>query len=287
MPGIIGNMEASGKIRVNSSSLLLADTDNYPYLLNAKRIKIINGTDNSQKSFDNLIIKNLKLAGNYNTSINLSGTIKLPGMNSDHNYISMLAPSGFNMTMQLHPERYSRADIFTQNETLNDHIIIDNNSKIIFYNIKTVPPLRSIPLLLKNPEVMVDGQISVNNANLDGYLTGRGALNDGMKLVFNGKIATKFDLVDHYNQNYRGGTRIKYISYLDNFLMNGTVNQQERSLKFPGAIPDNAINHGHDLPLYKILGSTTNIIALIGLIIATIIAIWLIKRNNPAILDDI
>jgi hypothetical protein len=40
----------------------------------------------------------------------------------------MLIPGGFNMTVQLHPERYTSAEIFTEDEILNHEGLIRASS---------------------------------------------------------------------------------------------------------------------------------------------------------------
>ena len=136
-------------------------------------------------------------------------------------------------------------------------------------------------MTLKNLEISVDGHTRIKNSYFDGYLAGTGALNDGVKLDFQGKFKTRFAFTDQYNEHYKSGTRSNYISYLDWVDMIGSTGEKTDALKLPGDIPPIAIKHGDDLPLMKILTSSANVIIFATLILATISAIWISKRLKP------
>ena len=46
-------------------------------------------------------------------------------------------------------------------------------------------------------------------------------LETGYPLNFQGKLKTKLDFVDRYNEPYRNATEIKYITYLQSITMDG------------------------------------------------------------------
>lgn len=127
-----------------------------------------NENNNSPTSYDKLLIKSLKLTGNYKVLIKLTIMLKLPDMRSDHNYISIPIPNHFNMTVLLYPERLCNMEIFTENGTFSKHIQVNNNSRIEFYDIKASHSLRFVPVLLKNPEITVNAHTSIKNANFNG-----------------------------------------------------------------------------------------------------------------------
>jgi hypothetical protein len=274
--GFIGNMEILGKINLNSSSLSLLEEGSYPYMLNAAQVTIFNKTSDSLISFDNVSIKSLKLIGRSEIIINLTGMLKLPGMISDHNYIGMSIPNGFNMTVRLYPERLSYMDIVTRNDSLINHIKVNNGSKIDLYNIRAGSSLKFVPVLLKNPEIKVNGQASIKNAYFDGYLDNSGGLLVGDPFDFQGKLKTTIDFIDHYNKPYRTGTSTQYLTYLQSFYMDGNLEKHEELLKLPGQVPSDS-----KIPLEKIFSSSINIITLIVLSTVTIIGVVLIRTIHP------
>jgi hypothetical protein len=282
MKGFVGNMEASGKITLNSTSLSIADGDNNNPL-NVSKIIISNISKNSSLVIDNLLVKNIIPSGNYQVLINYTGQLQLPDMGSYNNYISMTLPSHFNMTFRSYPQAQSNIRVISQNDNNTSSFLISNNSKVEFYDVKSTAPLKFVPTTLKNPEISVDGHTIIKNSYFDGYLTGSGALDDGVNLDFQGKFKTRFAFTDQFNEHYRSGTRGSYISYLDGVDMVGYMNQKVSVLKLPGDIPPSAIKHGYDLPLMKILTSSTNIITLVILIIATLSAIWVLRFKSRLI----
>src|SRR4030095_1823727 len=276
MKGFIGDLEAIGKITLKSSSLSLLDEDIYPYQLNTTRIQIFNNTDNSSIIFDNMSIKNLKLTGRTDTAINLTGILKLPDMGSDRNYISMLIPSDSNMTVRLYP--HSNMNFVLQNSSFSKTININNSSEVYIYNIRAGPSLKFVPIILKNPEMMVDGKTRIKNTYFNRYLGLSGGLLRGDDFNFQGKLKMKFDFIDDYKKPYRNGTSTQYITYLQSIDMDGNIERQEPLLKLPGYVPFVSIKDGQNLPILKIMSSRTNIIAFIGLIIAIVVVVWLIKK---------
>jgi hypothetical protein len=278
MKGFKGNMEIMGKIRLNSSSLSFLDDSSYPYLLNATRLTILNKTNNSPITIDNMLMKSLKIIGDSEVIINQTGKLVLPGMRSDHNYISMLIPAKFNMTVRIHPEKLSHMEIVSQNDSVINSIKINNGSKVDFYNIEAIPTLKFVHVLLKNPEIIVDGRTTIEKAYFNGYLDGGGALLNGYAFDFHGILRTKLDFVDHYNKPYRGGISTEYVTYLQSIMMNGTIKQDKELLKVPLDVHAKAIAEGEDIPWTKILSSTNNIAVIIILSLATVIAVRFGRR---------
>jgi len=140
--------------------------------------------------------------------------------------------------------------------------------------------------MLKNPEISIVGHTSIKNSYFDGYLTGSGALNDGVNLDFQGNFKTRLAFTDDYNEHYRSGIRSNYISYLDGVDMIGSTDQKTDALKLPGDVSSIAIKNGDSLPLIKILTSSTNVITFASLILATISAIWISKRFKSRISNN-
>jgi len=275
MKGFIGDMEIQGKVTLNSSSLTILPEDSHPYILNATRIKIYNKTNDPPITFDNMSIKSLKLVGDSEVIVNVTGKLELPGMISDHNYIMVSVPNDFNMTVRQHPEKHTYVEIIDGNRSFTNPIKVYNDSKVEIYNIRAGPPLKSVPMVLKSPEMTVNGSVNIKNANFDGYLNLRGALEKGPPLNFEGKLETKFDFVDHYNEPYYDGTKNQYITYLQSLALNGSTEQHEDSFKLPGDISSKA---KEGIPLTNILSSSTNIITLIVLSTVTAVGVWIIRK---------
>src|SRR4030095_9438072 len=84
------------------------------------------------------------------------------------------------------------------------------------------PPLKYIPVLLKNPEIKIYGETNISNGLQNGFLTKRGTLNTGSPLNIKGQLNAKFGFVDNYNQYYKNGTLINYITYLQSITINST-----------------------------------------------------------------
>jgi hypothetical protein len=284
MKGFKGNMEIMGKIRLNSSSLSFLEGSSYPYLLNVTRLTILNNTNNSPITIDNMLMKSLKIIGDSEVIINQTGNLVLPGMISDHNYISMLIPAKFNMTVRINPEKLSHMEIVSQNHSVINSIKINNGSKVDFYNIDAIPPLKIVHVLLKNPEIIVNGRTTIENSYFNeylGYLETGGGLSNGDAFDFHGILRTKLDFVDHYNKPYRGGISTEYITYLQSIVMNGTIEQDEELLTLPLDVNSKAIAEGEDIPWTKILSSNYNIVAIIVLSLATVIGVRFGRRIRP------
>ena len=277
MKGIVGYMTASGNMILNSTSLSIPDDENYPYLLDAKRITIVNKSSEMPISYDNVIIKSLKMIGNYNVSVNINGTITLPAMGSNHDHIRFMIPNNFNMTARFYPGILNGIEIVSKNQNLNKFLELNDDSMVEFYDVKSSPYLDFVPVELKKPQLIASGHASIRNANFDGYLLGSGRSDEGEKLAIDGTLKIKFYFVDHYNTVNRGATNTKFIAYLEGDTINSTAYHKQEILKLPADIPSLAIKEGKDLPLMKILSSSANIFTLIALITVVIFVIFFIR----------
>jgi hypothetical protein len=280
LKAFIGVMQISGKVTLNSSSLSTLDEDGYPNSIVAPTIRIINKSNDVPIIYNNVSIKNLKLKGGYGAAIYLKGPLELPDITSEHDYINMRIPNDFNLTINLSRERPGYMEIVTQNHSSVNPIIVDNGSIIELYKIRSTNPLKSVPVLLKNPEMSANGHISIENANLGGYLTPRGKLNTGAPLELQGPLDAKFGFIDNYDQHYRNATKTRYITYLQSLELHGGIDKARNHLLLPGQISSDAKAKGHDLPLIKILSSSSNIAILTALIGITIIVSKLIWRKK-------
>jgi hypothetical protein len=279
--GFTGKMQIYGKVRLNSSSLSLPYENSHPYVLNTSRIAIYKNGTNIPIVLNNVSIKDLKLMGDYVANIDISGPLELPDMRTSRDYIGVQIPSAFNMTIRLSPKGLSQMEIVTQNQTSMKSFKVNNDSRIEFYGIKPALSGKSIPVLLKRPEMKVDGHILNKHTYLYGFVNERGRLHMGVALDLQGHLETKFDLVDKFDQHYRNATRTTYITYLQALAMNGTFDEDKDRLNLPGDIYFKAKERGQEIPLEKILSSPGNIITLmilIPIIIITSIFIW--RKKN-------
>ena len=278
----IGNPEMSGKISMNSSSLVMPndineDNSNEIY---SDRILISNNSNNQSRVFDNVTLTDLKLIGQYQVIINSTGKLALPSKDSQHEYIGISVPSKSNMTVNLYPDRRNSGQIVTLNGSSVNTIKVDNNSTVNFYNISGAASQKSIPVLLKSPEVKVIGHIGFNQSNFDPYF-----VNNEISLDEEGRLETKVNFVDNYKQLYQNGnTKIQDITYLQSINVEPGIKWGDITLKLPGDISDHAKRFGPQIPLKEALFSSTGLILMISIIVVTVIGsriMWSkIKRQN-------
>jgi hypothetical protein len=280
--GFIRNMDLNGMMTLNSSSVLLADNTGYPYPVNAFRVDIFNKTNSPLVTLHNVTIKDLNMIGRYNASIDFNGRIELPDSMSDRSYFGILIPTDFNMTLNLYPKGLSYIEIVTENGTSSNSnsIKVNGTSKIEFHKVRPNPPLKYIPVLLKNPEIKIYGETNISNGLQNGFLTKRGTLNTGSPLNIKGQLNAKFGFVDNYNQYYKNGTLINYITYLQAMTVNNTIQNYTRTLLVPADFISLLQDRELDMALQNALVSPSNIIVVVVLSIVTIITIRIVQKNK-------
>ena len=96
---------------------------------------ISNNSNNQSRIFDNVTLKDLKLIGRYDVTINSTGTLTLPSKDSQHEYFGISIPPKSNMTVNLYPDGHNSGQIVTLNGSSVNTIKVDNDSTINFYNI--------------------------------------------------------------------------------------------------------------------------------------------------------
>ena len=169
--------------------------EDIPHEIYSDRVLISSKSNNQSRIFDNVTIKDLKLTGRYGITINSTGTLALPSNDSQGGYISVSIPAKSNITVNLYPDRTSSAQIVSLNSCSANTIKVGNNSTINFYKISTATSEKSIPVLLKSPEVKVVGRIVFNQSNFDPNFT-----NTYIPLDEEGRLETKINFVDNYKQ---------------------------------------------------------------------------------------
>jgi hypothetical protein len=278
--GFIGKMETSGRVVLNSTSLSFHNEENNSHLIKSSHVVIFNGTDNPIV-VKNISIKELKIVGEYVASAHVSGPLKIPNV-SLGDYITVDVPTSFNITIGATPNGPSHIEIAAQNQN-STSFIISNYSKVEFYNVKDDSPARYVPLVLKRPDVQVDGHIIFKNADFNGFLNERGGVNPGIPLDFNGQLKTKFELVDKFDLPYQSTSKTTIVTYLKRLSLNGSISEDKDQLNLPGDIYFKAKMSGQDIDLKKIMMSSANIIVLIILIPLFIILIKFIWNKTHVI----
>jgi hypothetical protein len=179
------------------------------------------------------------------------------------------------MTVNLPVDEISRAQIVTNTYSFVNPIEVKGGSKIQFYNVRTaVPLLKSVPVLIKSPDITVIGNTSFVNTNLYGQIV----RDPDTSLNISGMVKLKFDFVDQYNERYFDGIRTHDITYLDRITVDGETIGHKEEVKLPGDISVNAKKQGLVIPIIDIFNSSANFIILISLTAITIVGALLLTR---------
>jgi hypothetical protein len=276
----IGDLKILGNITLKSSSLLIPDKGDNSYNIYAERISILNKSNNQTRIFNNVTIKDLKLIGQYEATVNSRGTLNLPSKDSQHEYISVLMPSKFNVTVDVYPNKSSSGQIVTLNSSSVNTIRVNNDSIINIYNIITDPSQESIPVLMKSPKIKVNGHIGFNNSNFDPYF-----INTDIPLDGEGELNAKINFIDNYEQrNVNASSKLQYLTYLQSIIIDEGINRGKVTINLPGDISDHAKRFGPQIPLKEALLSSTNLRLILSIIVVTTIGsriIWSkIKLQN-------
>lgn len=149
---------------------------------------------------------------------------------------------------------------------------ISNNSIIDFYEITTAHPLDPIDLLLKSPDVIVNGQIYFARSNFDPYF-----VYVDMPLDTEGILKSKIAFVDDYEQTYENGTtKLQFVTFLQSISSNRTTYDSGITFEPPGDISHHAKQYGPQIPLNEAILSYSNFVLLLSICIVSIIGSWLI-----------
>jgi hypothetical protein len=333
VPQIIGDLKISVPIHtttvINSSSLLLNDEFFNSYNLSAKDIfisspkiisisndkestanELIDDSFNSQtekrgsNNFKNVLIKNLKLYGEYEVIVNSTGRpLRLPTASSQDDYIGINIRSGFDITIKLSDSKsaYAEFDIITKDEDnirkystqtvrvfgSNDDSYSSqdgNSSKIHLHKVKSDSKgITSISLLMKSPEIRVtkekgkEGELE-DDEGATIVTFRRDSPRNAPTEVKGGDTIVKLDYVDHYNQPFRNGTRTQFITYLKEDIPQ-TTGGNSNLLEIPGDISELAKEKGIGVPWQKAIVSFGSILVLISIIVIVIGVIYFLRSK--------
>ena len=267
----IGDVEMTGKISINGSSFSVIN-GSMDSPLEVKAVSVYDKYGKLKNHFENSSFTNMIISGQYEVSIDSSGTLILPATLSQYDYVQMSLPNEFNMTLKL-DNKTSRAEIHVTNNSSVDTVEFINESKIDFTKVKSAIPLESVPVLIKNPVIVVDGNLKFDKTNFHGEST-------NPPLDVSGHAVARFDFIDDFKQPYRNGTKIQHLSYLGSITIEGEEKQAKQEIKIPGDISADVRKRGLDVPLHSIIGSSSNIALVIATGIGTIVLTLLIRRTH-------
>jgi hypothetical protein len=268
----IGDLNLDGRAIIKTSSFLLPNSTNNLRDIHAKQIVISDKVGKERYIYNNVSLVGLKLIGKGEITINSTGKISLPRMGSQHDYVSMPVPHKFNMTVHMLPDKFGSVEMKTLNGSIIKTREISNNSIINIYEITRTDLLNPIPLLVKTPDVIVNGHIHFTRSNFDPYFT-----YVDMPLDIEGKLETKIAFVDNYKQTYENGsTKLQYVTFLQSISLNRTINNEGITFEPPGDISHHAKELGLGIPLKEALLSFSNIILIISIAVAAIVGSWFV-----------
>lgn len=269
-----GNVEMFGTTAVNGSSFSLINGPTNSSTMNVGTISLFHKDGTLQRQFENVSIIDTKVFGRYGLLINAKGILLLLSNESELDYMRMLIPNEFNMTLNPWDSKNNQIAIATINGTQINTIKANNESKIIFHNIRSDLPFLplSVPVSIKDPEIHLNGNVS-----FDGTFYGDPEM-ARTPLQVSGNLKAKFDSVDHFNEWSPNGIKNQDITYLKSVAIDGETKIDEEAFKLPGDISYRAKKEGLVIPLIDILSSSANIILLISLTTITIVATLLIRR---------
>jgi len=271
--GFFGNVEMFGTTAINGSSFSIISGPTNSSTMNVGTISVLHNDGTLQRQFKNVSIIDMKVFGRYGLLINAKGILSLLSNESQLDYMKMLIPNEFNMTLNPLDSKNNQIAIATINGTQINTIKANNESKIIFYNIRSdLPFLNSVPVFIKDPEIQLNGNVS-----FDGTFYGDPEMSR-TPLYISGNLKAKFDSVDHFNERSPNGIRNQDITYLKSVAIDGETKADGEGFKLPGDISYRAKKEGLVIPLIDILSSSANIILLISLTTITIVASLLIRR---------
>jgi hypothetical protein len=271
----IGDVEMSGKISINGSSFSLSNASITPHRLNVERISISDRHGNVNTYSLNQDITKLEISGQYKVIINSTGSMILPQTLSNNDYLQIALPSKFDMTIKAPDKgnKYNQAKILISNDLSNNTIVIDTESTILFNRVTVKSPLTSIPVIVKNPVIILQGDLKFEKTNFYGEL-------NYPPLEISGNATARFDFIDDFNEPYRKGTRTQHISYLESIESTGERKQTKQEIKIPGDISSDVRKRGLDVPIQSIIFSSSNIVLIVTTIIGIAFTTWLIRKTH-------
>ncbi|HKQ21735.1 MAG TPA: hypothetical protein VJS91_06825, partial [Nitrososphaeraceae archaeon] len=271
----IGDVEMSGKFSINGSSFSLTDGLVKLRDLKVGTISILDKNGNMKTYGHNQDIIDLEVIGQYEVIINSSGSLNLPQTLSDNDYLQLSLPSDFDITLRTsdNNEKYSRIKILISNSSSEETLMVDSKSTILLNKVAVEPPLKSVPIVIKNPVIKLEGNLKFEKTNFYGEL-------NYPPLEVSGNSTVTFNFMDDFNEHYRKGTKTQRIGYLESIDSDGKRKRNMQELKLPGDISPDVRKRGLDVPLQSIIFNSTNIVLILATIMGTAFTTWLIRKTH-------
>ena len=147
------------------------------------------------------------------------------------------------------------------------------NLKLSYVGSRSAPPLTFVPVILKRPEIFVDGNTSFKGTNFDGQLA-----NSYNPLNISGKVRIKFDITDQFNERYSNGIKSQNITYIKPITIDGKIIHEKKEMILPGDISSRAKREAAFVPLNYIFTSPVNILVIVSLAVLAVIGGRLFRK---------
>jgi len=260
----IGDESIAGEISLNGSSFTFVNESSFPGFY-VQSIAIYDAGGNLLDNLRNLTVSHIQASGEYEYLINFTGKLTLPSGYSYGNYLGVLLPERFDITIKTLGNK-GQVEIVKDksNSTIVKLIAASNESRIELYGVREQQS-RPIPLLLKNPTISVNGSMKFDKTNFYGQ-----EIDDYFPIFRTGQMNSKFAFVEDFKESSGEGTKIGQLSYLDSVDIEGKINQPRHHFEFPGQISVDVNKRGMGIPYTNILTSSLNYYVIITIAASTV-----------------
>jgi hypothetical protein len=259
----IGDVSIAGKISLNGSSFTFVNESSFPSFY-VKSINIYDAEGNLSDNFRNLTVSQIQASGEYQYLISFTGKLTLPPGFSYGNYLGVLLPESFDITIEDLGNKGQAKIVEDKSNSTIANIVASNQSRVDLYGVREQQS-RPIPLLLKNPVISVNGSVKFDKTNFYGQ-----EVDDYFPISRTGQMNSKFAFVEDFKESTREGTKIGQLSYLDSVVIEGKINQPRHQFEFPGQISADVNKRGMGIPFTSILTSSLNYYVIITIAASTV-----------------
>ena len=289
----VGNLSISGQVNINSSSLLLPTDDFYAETISTRKqnekdnhLLLPSSSISNKSNFNGLHIRDLKIYGAYDASVNSDNLSYLPSLSKSfsvpYGYIEFDLPVSSNMTIKLGGGNQSSAEFLLGEDKVpiritdgviefkginRTHLLSSNNNS----NFNQSPndfdaSHTNMPILMKRPEVKsVNGSISFKELHSNNPYIPDLPWVSGVPLQING--STTILKLNHVSKDPDSVTRrMTYFDWIEVHVnAGGSVKKQIGSLL--------------KIKWDEIINSGINVLIVIVLIVLTALTIYVVWSN--------